>query len=50
MEIVFDYGVPANECQPQVAAFNVEVNGSNQRGPKYHDSVSIPGIAEIRRF
>ena len=23
---------------------------SKQRGPKYHDSVSIPGIAEIRRF
>jgi hypothetical protein len=22
----------------------------NQRGPKYHDSVSISGIAEIKRF
>ena len=29
VEIVFDYDVPANECQPQVAAFNVEVDGSN---------------------
>ena len=29
VEIVFDYGVPANECQPQVAAFNVKVDGSN---------------------
>jgi hypothetical protein len=25
-------------------------NTPTQHGPKYHDSVSIPGIAEIRRF
>jgi hypothetical protein len=28
VEIVFDYGVPADERQPEVVAFNVKVDGS----------------------
>ena len=28
VDIVFDYGVPTNECQPQVVAYSVKVDGS----------------------
>jgi hypothetical protein len=28
VDIVFDYGVPTNECQPQVVAYGVKVDGS----------------------